>query len=217
MYNLRQPVLAFYDAHVTKNPIPGYIESLDAFHRLPIEQRRQIQLRRLTELLRHAARHVPYYQDVLHDAMVVRNDKVDLSRFRQIPDLTRDLLRDAFEHLKSDDLGTRTWYRKTTGGSTGEPVVVLQDRSYDDIGRAVKDLHYEWAGRGSGEPLVSLWGSERDILMGSEGWRNQLSGFIRNKTLLNSWNMSKSDLQRFLEVLHRVRPVVIEAYAESIY
>jgi phenylacetate-CoA ligase len=142
---------------------------------------------------------------------------VDLSQFRQIPELTRDLLRDEFEYLKSDDLESRNWYRRTTGGSTGEPVVVLQDRPYDDVGRAVKDLHYEWAGRSSGEPLVALWGSERDILMGSEGWRNKLSGFIRNQTLLNSWNMTKPDMQRYAETLLRVRPVVIEAYAESIY
>ncbi|MBQ0821977.1 phenylacetate--CoA ligase family protein [Microvirga terrae] len=184
---------------------------------MSVEQRRQVQLRRLTGLLRHAARHVPYYQELLHNAKVVRNGMVDLSRFGQIPELTRNLLRDQFEHLKSDDLDLRSWYRRTTGGSTGEPVVVLQDRSYDDIGRAVKDLHYEWAGRASGEPLVALWGSERDILMGSEGWRNKLSGFIRNQTLLNSWNMTKADLQRYAETLQRIRPAVIEAYAESIY
>jgi phenylacetate-CoA ligase len=217
MYNWRQPILAFYDAHITKNPVPGHVASLDAFHRSPIEERRQIQLRRLTQLLRHASRHVPYYQDLLHKAKVVRNDEVDLSRFRQIPEFTRDLLRDEFEHLKSDDLASRNWYRRTTGGSTGEPVVVLQDRLYDDVGRAVKDLHYGWAGCDPGEPIISLWGSERDILMSSEGWRNKLSGFIRNQTLLNSWSMTKADLQRYVKTLQRVEPVVIEAYAESIY
>jgi phenylacetate-CoA ligase len=47
-----------------------------------------------------------------------------------VPALTRDTLRAKFELLKSDDLASRAWYRNSSGGSSGEPVAVLQDRYY---------------------------------------------------------------------------------------
>ncbi len=217
MLNWRRPILQYYDAHITHNPIPGYVAFLDAAQTWPVAWRRQAQAEKLSQLLQHASRHVPYYRDLLDQTGVVHGDDVDLTRFSALPELTREILRKDFNRLKSDDLDGRAWYTNATGGSTGEPVVVLQDREYNDIGRAAIEMHYGWAGRNPGEPFVTLWGSEREILLGTEGWRNNLSNFIRNRTFLNSWSMSRADLQRYTAMLLRVRPVIIEAYAESAY
>jgi phenylacetate-CoA ligase len=217
MRNWRRPILGFYDTHVTRNPVPNHVAFLADFYTLPIAQRRSTQMQQLKHLLLHAARNVPYYGDLLRDAGVVYCEQVDLTRFSQIPELTRDHLHSDFEGLKSRDYDTRAWYKNGSGGSSGIPVVVLQDRCYDDIGRATQEMLQRWAGWESGEPFVTLWGSERDVLRGTSGWRNKLSNFIRNRTFLNSWCMSKVDLERYAKILQRARPVMIEAYAESIY
>jgi len=217
MMNWRHPVLSVYDRVVARSPIPDYRRSLSLFHELPRQQRRDIQVTRLARLLRHAARHVPWYRDELARLGVVRADVLDLERFTTIPPLTRDVLRERFDSLASDDLASRRWYRNCSGGSTGEPVAVLQDRDYEAAGLAAIEMHHGWAGRRPGEPMVRLWASERDILLGSQGWRNQVGAFARNQVVLNAFRMSPDAMERHVNQIRRRRPVLVEAFAESAY
>ncbi|ABY31947.1 phenylacetate--CoA ligase family protein [Methylorubrum extorquens] len=217
MMNWRHPVLTVYDRMVARSPIPDYRRSLSLFHELPRPQRRDLQVIRLGRLLRHAALHVPWYRDELARLGVVRGDVLDLERFTTIPPLTRDILRERFDSLASDDLTSRRWYRNCSGGSTGEPVAVLQDRDYEAAGLAAIEMHHGWAGRRPGEPMVRLWASERDILLGSQGWRNQVSAFARNQVLLNAFRMSADAMERHVDQIRRRRPVLLEAFAESAY
>lgn len=94
---------------------------------------------------------------------------------------------------------------------------IIQERHYEQMGLATVAMHYAWAGRSSGEPLVKLWGSDRDVLHGTLGWRNALSNFIRNQVFLNSFRMDRTNLERYSTLIRKIHPVVIEAYAESIY
>lgn len=217
MLNWRAPVLKVYDTWISRNPIPGYCSFLHEFHSRPLSRQREEQHERLSQLLRHAARKVPHYRDVLAATGVVHGDHVNLERFRQVPELTREMLHTKFDLLKSDDLPSRAWYKNSSGGSSGEPVTLLQDRYHNDMGQALAEMHYSWAGRALGEPFVKLWGSDRDILFGTVGWRNKLSNFIRNQTFLNAFDLSRQHMQNYARVIQRVRPVIIEAYAESIY
>lgn len=217
MFNWRRPMLDFYDRSVARSAQPEHFATMQYFYGLSAEERRRIQSERLSRLLKHAARHVPYYREILDKHSVVSGEKVDLAAFQHLPELTRTLLREQFDALKSDDLASRDWYKNSSGGSTGEPVLLLQDRDYEALSLTVLDMHHSWAGRASGESMVKLWGSDRDILLGTLGWRNNFSNFIRNKTFLNSFKMSRSYMQRYVEKIQRVRPVMIEAYAESIY
>ncbi|MBD9375237.1 phenylacetate--CoA ligase family protein [Rhizobium sp. ARZ01] len=217
MLNWRAPILTVYDARISHNPIPRYSSFLSEFYSWPIARQREAQRERLSQLLLHAARNVPHYRDVLTMTGVVHGDHVDLERFRHVPELTRDMLRAKFELLKSDDLPLRAWHKNSSGGSSGEPVSLLQDRYYDDMGQAATEMHYSWAGKVPGEPFVKLWGSDRDVLFGTVGWRNKLSNFMRNRAFLNSFDLSRQRMQNYARVIQRVRPVIIEAYSESIY
>jgi phenylacetate-CoA ligase len=71
---------------------------------------------------------------VLGEAGAVRNGVVDLSRFHDIPFLSRDLIRNQFDRLTSKSLPeSRKAYRNATGGSTGQPAQFLQDNVYWDV------------------------------------------------------------------------------------
>ncbi len=216
MPNWRKPLLDFYDVRMKRNPA-YFLPELQKYYDQPIEPRRQVQMARLSRLLLHAAHHVPYYRDLLLANRVVENEKIDLGRFSLLPQLRRETLRVNFERLKSDDLALRDWYKNSSGGSTGEPVVLLQDREYHRIVTATTDLHFLWAHRDAGDPFVQLWGSERDLLAGTVGWRKKISGFFRNVTFLNSIDLSVENMRRYIATIQRLRPVVIEAYAGSIY
>lgn len=217
MANWRRPILNFYDTRISHNRVPDYVGLLQECYAKPQEQRRAEQADRLAALLQHAWLHVPLYRKALSEAGAVRGGRVDLAKFRNVPELTREGLRSNFEHLRSDDLGSRTWYRNSSGGSSGEPVIVLQDDVYHDLGIATTEMHYRWADWEPGQPLARLWGSERDLLLGSTGWRNKLSGFVRNRTELNAFRMAEPEMARHASAIQRSKPVLIEAYAESAF
>lgn len=217
MPNWRKPILNFYDDYIAGSPVRSHLETLRVFHAWPMERRRAVQAERLSRLLRHAARNVPHYRESLHDLGIVRGEAVDLSRFTRLPPLSRSDLRTSFDRLTSSDLKSRPWYRSASGGSSGDPVSFLLDRDYENLGLAVTEMHYGWAGWQVGEPFVRLWGSDRDVMQGTLGWRNKLSNVARNQTFQNSFNMTGAHVKRYVAQLQRTRPVMIEAYVESIH
>ncbi|MCA0417816.1 MAG: hypothetical protein LCH80_03735 [Proteobacteria bacterium] len=210
-------MLKFYDERVMNRPIPRCRAQISDFYALPREARRNLRDQRLTQLLRHAARHVPHYRKLLVEQEIARGDAIDLTKFGKVPPLTRSFLQNSPESLKSDDLSSRDWYKNSSGGSSGEPVAVIQDQDYNAMGIAMTETYHGWAGRGSGESVIKLWGSDRDVVSGTLGWRNKLSGFVRNQKWANSFKMSEAAMLRYLDWIRQRRPVLIEAYADSAF
>jgi phenylacetate-CoA ligase len=216
--NWRGPLLRFADKHIKQNHIHQNLASLREFYALPIERQLQIQEQRLKDLLQHAALHTPFYRDFLREGGVVSSSgEVDLSRFSDIPFLTKAALRNKSAQLKSDDLAARNWHKNTSGGSTGEPVALIQDDVYADFNLATQFLQYEELGLELGRLYMKLWGSERDILQGGIGWRARLANSMRNRIFLNSFRMTEADMARYAFLIQRREPFLIEAYADSIY
>ena len=171
---------------------------------------------RLDELLQHAYENVPLYRRQFDEAGIVTGGRVDVDRFDEIPILDKVDVRNEFEALKSADLDERSWYRDSSGGSTGNPVDVLKDRQYADWSLAVKMLHDEWTGYRAGDPRVRIWGS-MDDLMGERSLKGRLSLALRNDVYLNAFRMTRDDMRSFVETINEREPVQILAYADSIY
>lgn len=172
--------------------------------------------RRLVALLRHASQAVPYYAGLLRGLESdVRGDPVD--KLRQLPVLSREALRTEFESLKSADLDRRRWFRNTTGGSTGEPVVLIQDSAYATW--SVAGLIQNWAliGRSFGEPAYWLWGSERDVLEGSEQLRRRVINGLTGDRWLNAFRMSEGEMAGWVDQLNAGPSSFMAAYAQSAY
>ena len=187
---------------------------------LPIEENRKTQKEKLKQILLYAYRNCPYYRKILGDVEVIRNDdKVNLSNFSMIPILSKEIIRTHFEDLKSNDekYQKRKPYFNTSGGSTGEPVKFIQDKVTWDSGMASKWFFSTFLGKYPGEEEIKLWGSERDILKGSIGFKAKLKNFTFNRTLLNSFRMSERDMRRYVEIINKEKPKIIVAYVQSIY
>lgn len=170
----------------------------------------------LVRLLTHCQQSVPYYAEVmarLGDSFK-QTPEAYLTEF---PILTKEMVHRHFEALKSADLARRRWHYNSSGGSTGEPVKIIQDQDYEDRQMGIQDLSLNWAGRELGEPAVFLWGSERDLLQGSVGLKMKLLNQFSGSTLLNAFRMSPERMQAYLELLNAKRPKLIVAYAQAIY
>ncbi|HLK60052.1 MAG TPA: hypothetical protein VKU00_26060 [Chthonomonadaceae bacterium] len=174
--------------------------------------------RRLTALLRHCAANVPYYAALIEPlggfAACERDPQALL---RQMPILTKAILREQVEALKSRDYTTRRWYVNTSGGSTGEPVRLIQDEDYRACASANTLLFSALAGKTPGKREVRLWGSERDIFEGSVGWKGRLTAGLTNTVFLNAFRMTPETMREYLARIQSLRPKLILAYAQALY
>jgi phenylacetate-CoA ligase len=133
------------------------------------------------------------------------------------PILTKDIIRNRIDELKSNDLSKRRWFLNTSGGSTGEPVHFIQDWEFASKVGAIKLLFSSLIGREIGEMEVRLWGSERDITSGSQGLKAIFQNKLTNTFFLNAYDMSPEKLREVIDILNTEKPNLFVAYIESLY
>jgi phenylacetate-CoA ligase len=173
--------------------------------------------RRLSALLEHAARHVPYYREVLTASGAWQAPgHVALERFEDVPLLDKTTIRSRFDDLKSDDLSERDWYYNATGGSTGEPMKLVQDRAFTDWERAMRLSIDTFIGRKPGEKRLVIWGSATDLEKGRESLRARLGQRMRGEATLNSFRLSPELLPQYVDFMNDYRPLHVIGYVESL-
>jgi phenylacetate-CoA ligase len=183
------------------------LEALRGEQFAPREQAERDQQSRLAALLNYAERFSPYYADLLRGG----------TQFDELPFLDRGTLRTHFEDLRSRDRALKRTIATSSGGSTGEPVTVLQDAYYADWWLGAQALFDEWAGYRLGEPRVVLWGAERDILHGRASVRTAVWRWLRNETFVNVFRATAEDYEACARRMGRLRPAMVLAYASAAY
>ncbi|HCL79911.1 MAG TPA: hypothetical protein DIC53_08090, partial [Synergistaceae bacterium] len=110
---------------------------------------------RLTDLLLHAGRTVPFYRNRI-DPDLAKSDPFEA--LRALPIVKRwDLMGErARDRTSQDTLGTLR--SMTTSGTTGEPLTVLMDSGYEDWNTASLLLFRSWAGWRPGDSILRIWG-----------------------------------------------------------
>lgn len=207
-------IMAFF---ALRSDILKYKKQLKTFECSSRDVQKCINRQLLLELLTHASQQVPYYRDLFMRLGIFKDGIVDVDRFSEIPILTKDIIREQGERMYADDFRTRAWYENSSGGSTGEPLRIIQDHQYRDASWAMKILYNEWIEKYAGDREVKLWGSERDILQGSETWLARFKNWLYGRTLINSFRMTPEDIAQAVKTINRVKPVTIWAYIDSAY
>jgi phenylacetate-CoA ligase len=160
---------------------------------------------------------VPYYSKLLSVANPRDLEKNPHAVLKRLPVLTKDLLRAHFSSLQSKDNPQRKLEVNTSGGSTGEPVKLIQDEEYRDASAAMRWLSHHQLGCPLGEPHVRLWGSERDLECGTKSRKARFFNWLTNTTWVNAFAMSPATMRNFITMLNRKRPGLIVAYAQAAY
>ncbi len=169
----------------------------------------------LVQLLAYCQRMVPYYAQIMRElgGSFQEDPEAYLERF---PILTKDIIRSQLRQLRSADLAQRRWYYNTSGGSTGEPVRFIQDAAYMDRSYPITLLFALWAGKELGEREVRVWGSEREIIEQSTGWRALLGSKLINVTYYNAYRLAPNSMRDLARVLNTRPPKLTVGYAEAL-
>lgn len=123
----------------------------------PRERLEAVQLQQAALLLEHARTHCVYYRQALR-TVAPSGTTLDWARWRDIPLLTRDLLRTRLDEIRSDapppdhgPVGTIN-----TSGSTGSPVVVARTRLNHLLWQAATLRDHLWHRRDLTGKLVAI-------------------------------------------------------------
>lgn len=199
------------------NSVYQNLKQIETISKIPEEELKEYHEQKLKKLLLHAYKHVPYYTIELEKAGVVDSRlHVNLNNFENIPILTKDILRDQFENLQADNLDDMNWENNSSGGSTGEPAVFVQDSNYKSWNIANKMFYKIFAGASIGGRELRLWGSERDILEGKEDSKILLRNKLYNRLELNMFKMRIDKFSEYLELWNSYKPEWVEGYVHVI-
>ncbi len=154
---------------------------------------------------------VPYYRTLFQQARFDPRQLASLADLRQVPFLTKPLIRANGAELRAENAGRLI--RCNTGGSSGEPLVfhMGMERVSHDV--AAKWRVTRWWGVDIGDPEIVLWGSPIEI--GAQDRLRALRDLLFRTRLLPAFDMSEARLDQYLRVIRRMRPRMMFGYASA--
>ena len=213
--NLRRYVVfPFYWKYIKHSNVLSCYKALRNHQWNTLEANKKIQQKKLYKLIKYAGQNIPYYQGIIKEQNLRFSEDTIFEDIKKFPILTKDIIRNNFDKLYK--FRDNAYYRNSSGGSTGEPVIFYQDSNYFAWNTAAKILFDEWAGRNIGEPMVKLWGSLRDILKDGQGFKEYLRQQLSGVTILSSSRMAEKDMYKYVQRINMIKPYLIFAYTNSI-
>jgi phenylacetate-CoA ligase len=213
-YLRRNALIPLYWKYINRSKVLTSFQKLKEYQWNSLKENQEIQRKKLYALLQYASQNIPYYQQIIKEHIIKISEDTIFEDIKKFPLLTKEVIRNHFDKLHR--FRDKTYYRNTSGGSTGEPIVFYQDKEYLNWANATKRLFNEWAGRKLGDPMVKLWGSLSDILGSGQGFKGYLRQQVSGITILNTYRMTEEDMYKHVQKINHIKPGLILAYTNSI-
>ncbi|UCE61106.1 MAG: phenylacetate--CoA ligase family protein [Phycisphaerales bacterium] len=177
------------------------------------DELRKLQRCKLRDLLTHARAKIPFYRRRLDEAGVDPATCDPFEALSSLPLLDKTEIRAGVDDMVWQD-APGGLFAYDTGGSTGEPLTFYFDRRRQGYDQAARIRTHRWFGVEVGDRELYLWGSpiETSRTDALKHLRDRLS----NQLLLNAFDMSVRQMDRYLDKLESFRPVCIFGYPSSI-
>jgi phenylacetate-CoA ligase len=175
----------------------------------------QLEAHRLEELrafLSRLAAHVPYYRECFAERGLHPSRLRSLSELSAYPFLTKSDIRAHTQRLKAENASPLKRYN--TGGSSGEPLVFYMGKDRIDHDVAAKWRATRWWGVDIGDPEIVVWGSP--VELGAQDRMREWRDRLFRSELLPAFEMSASNLDRFVERIRSRRPRMLFGYPSSL-
>ncbi|OUS23390.1 capsule biosynthesis protein CapK [Thalassotalea sp. 42_200_T64] len=163
---------------------------------------------RLSNFLQKTVNHVPYFRKVFADANLQPSQIKSVADLAQLPFLTKTIVRENFDDLKSNKSGPVTLF--TTGGSSGSPLLFLlgNERVSHDV--AEKWRATRWWGVDIGDKEIVAWGSP--IELNSQDKMRLFRDKLFRSRLLPAFDLTEEKLLGFIDEIKLVKPKMLFGY-----
>lgn len=199
-----------------KNSIRIFENLKNDNHSLSYNEIKNRQFLKIKNILWHAYDTVPYYKKLFIENKIVSFGELNINQFsdiQKIPILTKDVLKSNFDDFISSKFkNDKTIFINRSGGSTGEPARVLQNKIFTDHAEANYYYSKHLRGITPYDRILKLWGAQRDIKK-----TLFLRDYITNKFIFNSFNLDDDRIKIFIDLIDKLKPDILEAYSSSLF
>ncbi len=188
------------------------LRALEASQWWPRERIEVLRLQRLRAFLAQAAAQVPYYGDTFARLGL---DPARLERIEDLamyPLLSKAEIRAHGNRLRSRRAGALK--RSNTGGSSGEPLIFCMGKERISHDVAAKWRATRWWGVDIGDRELVVWGSP--VELGTQDRLRALRDRLIRSELLPAFEMSSTNLDRFVDRIRAYRPAMLFGYPSAL-
>lgn len=173
------------------------------------DERNKLQLELLRETLNHAYYHTVFYRQVMDRIGFDPQSMNSVDDIKQLPTLTKELIRKNYDELKSDDI--HDYYVVRTSGTTGAPTQVLMERNA--IYREWAFVYHYWSKFGY-DFRTSKLATFRGVDLHQKLYEiNPLYQEIR----LNVFRLNNDNIQKYVRLIDYYKADFIYGYPSAIY
>jgi phenylacetate-CoA ligase len=192
-----------------------YYNELKKSQWLRPDEVKRLQEIKLQKLVHHAYNHVPYYRDMFMKLGLKPKDIRTVEDLQKIPLLGKpDVRENLYFDMLSDNHKKKFILKVSTSGSTGEPFVCFADKHQLEIRWASTLRSMEWTGYRFGDRQLRLWHQTLGMSK-SQIFREHMDAMFNRRTFIPAFELSDANLKQFAKTLQKVKPALIDGYAES--
>jgi phenylacetate-CoA ligase len=173
-----------------------------------------LQLGLLRRLMRHAYAHTAYYRGVFDRAHVHPDDVDSLAVLQELPLLDRELVRTSFD-ARTASAPPHWVIKKSTSGTTGQPVVVRYNAESRYWRDATRWRAYGWAGYHIGKRALHYWGAGPAPDSWFKRKKIALDRALKRDVYVDCTPRSPEALMAAVDKVRRFQPDVMVAYSSG--
>ncbi|MGL5755349.1 MAG: phenylacetate--CoA ligase family protein, partial [Paraclostridium sp.] len=174
------------------------------------ETQKENQLEQLKKTIINAYENVPYYKELFDSHDIDAYQIKDFKDIKKIPYLTKDIIRENLDKLYNINYPKYKIEHKITGGSTGVPMGLYQDKFYT---RKVEQAFVSqmWS-------RVGYKQSEKNKIVYLRGI-NIKGEYEKNgkHLVLNSFLLTQNNFKNYIKHIEKFNPDFINGYPSSLY
>jgi len=176
----------------------------------------EYQAARLRQIISQAYNNIPYYQNLFRENNIVPRDIQSVNDLKNIPFLTKDLLRLNFDSLVARNAKRYKPTLVSTSGTTGGKINFYTDKPSN----VLEFVHYwrswGWAGYKLGDTFAELTAEFFVFFKKSTKTICHFDHFTRRLTV-NSLLISRKYLDEFINIFKKYRPLFLKGMPSNLY
>jgi phenylacetate-CoA ligase len=170
----------------------------------------------LEGLINYAYHHVSYYNKLMRMKKLHPRDIKTIDDLPKLPVLTKEIIKNNYKNLISDEFHGYRLKHGHTSGTTGSPLDVCYNVRTCVVHHVADWRQKNWAGLKYGQPYASLQGRVIVPLRNKKPpfWRKN---YINNQLFLSSFHLTEKNIPYYLEQLNKSNIKYLEGYPSTLY
>ncbi|HTM19799.1 MAG TPA: hypothetical protein VL172_04805 [Kofleriaceae bacterium] len=211
---LRRVLYPAWERGIRRRPTLARLRRLQELERGSRDQLEAFQRAELAALLRHAYASVPYYRRLLDQAGARPDDIQGREELARLPILTRQAARDSAGE-RTSTAPPLPAIKKTTGGTTGEPLVIRYDAGSEYWRQAVRLRGFGWSGWRIGDPALHYWGEYTKERSATAVMKERVDRALKREHYIDCTPRGDEHKEQVIAAIRRIRPRAIFCYAQA--